>query len=340
MITNRKHHNLFIVADSIDGQLSAGARQLGPKAMGLAERLGGRPVGVLFGRRIAAAAEQWSAMAGMHVVAVESEHCRYPNPAVVAASVAPLVDESPTAAVCFPNSMRTCQAAATLAWRLRRPCITAVESIAVQESALMLERSLFGGRLTASLTAGSLPVVLTVMPGGLPDAAAPDSSASSLSVETRHLPIEDGRFEPVSMERLAQTDHDLENSQVIVAGGRGLGGGEQVDQLEMTAALFKNAAVGASRGACDMGWLPHSRQIGETGRTVAPALYLACGISGAPQHLAGMRDSGTIVSVNTDAHAAIRNLAHYAVDEDLKTFLPLLRERYEETFAKGEPDEN
>ena len=142
------------------------------------------------------------------------------------------------------------------------------------------------------------------------------------------------------MEAPAQREEDLENSQVIVAGGRGLGSAEQVEQLEKTAALFKNAAVGASRGACDMGWLPHSRQIGETGRTVAPDLYLACGISGAPQHLAGMRDAQTIVAVNTDSRAAIRGLAHYAVEEDLRTFLPLLRDRYEKKFTRGEADEN
>lgn len=93
--------------------------------------------------------------------------------------------------------------------------------------------------------------------------------------------------------------------------------------------MFKSAAVGGSRGACDLGWLPLSRQIGETGRTVAPALYLACGISGAPQHLAGMQKSGTIVAVNTDPTAAIYHLAHYAVIDDLTVFLPVLRERYD-----------
>lgn len=335
-----KHRTVFIVGDTIDGQLSPSARQLGTKARPLAERLGGRAAGVLFGCRIAAAARQWSETAGIPVIALESERCRYPNPAMVAAGMVSLVDETPTAAVCFPHSMRTCQAAAALACRLEKPCITAVDSIANQGAGPVLQRQLFGGRLTASQTASNLPVVLTVIPGGIPESTPPDSSDSLRAVEARSLTMQDDRFVPISMELPVHREQGIENSQVIVSGGRGLGGAEQVEHLGKTAGLFRNAAVGASRGACDMGWLPHSRQIGETGRTVAPALYLACGISGAPQHLAGMRDSRTIVAVNIDPHAAIRNVAHYAVEEDLKTFLPLLQKRYEETFTKGETDEN
>ena len=340
MIENKNHQSLFIVGDTVDRQLSTGARQLGPKARPLADRFGCRAIGVLFGHRIGAAARLWAEMAGIPVIRVENAHCRYPHPALVAAGMASLVDEYQAAAVCFPHSMRTCQAATALAWQLKRPCITAVESITAQKSGLVLRRSLFGGRLAASLTADRLPLVLTVMPGGMPGPEASDSRVPLPSVEVRHLPIEDDRFAPISMERPAHREQDLENSIVVISGGRGLGEIDQAEQLEKTAALFKNAAVGASRGACDMGWLPHSRQIGETGRTVAPALYLACGISGAPQHLAGMRDSRTIVAVNTDPQATIRNVAHYAVQEDLKTFLQLLRQRYEETFAKGETDEN
>ena len=113
-------------------------------------------------------------------------------------------------------------------------------------------------------------------------------------------------------------------------------GPEHAGLLGTVAGMFKHAAVGASRGACDLGWLPHALQIGETGRTVSPALYLACGISGAPQHLAGMRESRTVVAVNTDPKAAICNLAHYTVIEDLTVFLPVLRERYDRMTDKGD----
>jgi len=339
-LENRQQRTTLIVGDTIDGQLSTGTRQMGLKARTLADRIDSRPVGVLTGHCIIEAARGWSQAAGMPVITLENEQCRYPNPPMVVEGLATLVREDRPVAVCFPHSMRACQAAAVLAWRLSVPCISAVESLAPQAAGLMVTRSLYGGRLTATLTVDTLPVVLTVMPGSLPGSGDADGPQSEPAVTARHQPTTDTCFEPICMDRLEHRDQHLENAQVIVAGGRGLGGTEQVDLLGETAALFNHAAVGASRGACDMGWLPHSLQIGETGRTVAPVLYLACGISGAPQHLAGMRASRTIVAVNPDPRAAIRNVAHYAVEESLQTFLPLLRQRYEETFTKGETDED
>ena len=111
------------------------------------------------------------------------------------------------------------------------------------------------------------------------------------------------------------------------SGGRGMGGEDGVRLLFDTAKLFKRAAVGGSRIACDLGWLPHSRQIGETGRTVSPKLYMACGISGASQHIAGIASSQMIVAVNTDPTAPIYKAANLGIVEDAKTFLPILIEK-------------
>ena len=236
--------------------------------------------------------------------------------------------------------MRACQAAATLARRLGVPCITAVESIEKNAETIVLKRSIHGGRHCATLAADRLPVVLTVMPGLFSDSTTTPPTDSYPSVEIRTFESRDDRFIPQSMELSVHADQALEKARVVVAGGRGLGEAEAVGTLETVADIFKNAAVGGSRGACDLGWLPHSRQIGETGRTVSPALYLACGISGAPQHLAGMRNAQTIVAINTDKTAAILRQAHYAVIEDLRTFLPLLVERYQRKMTKGETHED
>ena len=340
MVENQNQRTLLIVGDTMDGQLSTGTRQLGNHARALADHLGCRAVGVLTGYGMESAAHQWSQAGGMPVITLEHEGYRYPNPEMVVAGMMSLVDTYSVAAVCFAHSMRNCQAAAALAWRLESPCITAVEAIDPQKTGLVLQRAVYGGRLTASLTAGMLPVVLTVMAGAFVGAVARNDSDPRPSVAAKPPPGADGRYVPLSVERRVEHTQDLENADVIVSGGRGLGGSEQVDLLEKTRTLFKRASLGASRGACDLGWLPHSRQIGATGRTVAPALYLACGISGAPQHVVGMRDAQTIVAINTDPQAAIRSLAHYAVEEDLKTFLPLLRRRYDQTYAKGATDGN
>ena len=117
---------------------------------------------------------------------------------------------------------------------------------------------------------------------------------------------------------------DLAAAEVIVSAGRGIGGEENIELLRRLASLFSRAAIGASRAVCDAGWLPCRYQIGQTGKTVSPRLYIACGISGALQHLAGMRGSQCIVAVNRDPQAAIFRVADVAVVEELVSFLPLL----------------
>ena len=338
MLNKNNPGTVLIVGETIDGRLSAGSRDLGRQARSLAEQVGGEPVGVLTGHQIEQAARRWSEAAGISVIVLDHAGCRYPNPPLTASGVEALADEYAPLAVCFPHTMRACQAAATLAWRLKAPCITAVDAIFKENGHLSFNRAILGGKLCETLSTESTPMVLTIMPGIFSRSASPDRPERSPSVETRLLSDADQRFIPRAIDRPGPTDQALEKAQVVVAAGRGLGGPEHRDLLDTAAGIFKSAAVGGSRGACDQGWLPHTRQIGETGRTVAPALYLACGISGAPQHLAGMRSSQTIVAVNTDPKAAICNVANYAVIEDLTVFLPVLRERYERQRIKGDAE--
>jgi electron transfer flavoprotein alpha subunit len=120
------------------------------------------------------------------------------------------------------------------------------------------------------------------------------------------------------------TGADLRAAQTIVAAGRGVGKPENLERIRTLAAQFPRSAVAGSRPLCDLGWLQYNQQVGQTGATVSPRLYLACGISGAYQHVAGMKDSGFIVSINRDSRAAISNWADLCVVEDLETFVPLL----------------
>jgi len=326
---------VMVVGETIDGRLSAGTRDLGKQARRLAGRFNGEPVGVLIGHGIEQKARSWSTTAGMPVIVLDHAQCRYPNPHLTAWAVEALAVECSPLSVCFPHNMRACQAAATLAWRIEAPCITAVDELFEENGHWVLKRAVFGGKLSETVSTVNRPMVLTIMPGLFSRSASPDAPDHSPPVETRLLTDTDHRFIPQGMNRRAHTDQALERAQVVVAGGRGLKGPEHAGLLDTAAGLFKHAAVGGSRGACDLGWIPHSLQIGETGRTVSPALYLACGISGAPQHLAGMRESQTVVAVNTDPKAAICNLAHYAVIDDLTVFLPVLRERYDLMKDKG-----
>lgn len=119
----------------------------------------------------------------------------------------------------------------------------------------------------------------------------------------------------------------IDEADMIAAGGRGFGSKEKFDVLEQLAALFENSAVAGTRAAIDEGWLTHSQQVGQSGKSVTPHIYFACGISGAIQHLSGMKDSDIIIAINKDAEAPIFTVAHYGIVGDVNVILPKLIEK-------------
>ena len=136
------------------------------------------------------------------------------------------------------------------------------------------------------------------------------------------------RVELVKKEALSSENAvKIDEADMIAAGGRGFGSKENFDVLEQLAALFENSAVAGTRAANDEGWLTHSQQVGQSGKSVTPHIYFACGISGAIQHLSGMKDSDIIIAINKDAEAPIFTVAHYGIVGDVNVILPKLIEK-------------
>lgn len=136
------------------------------------------------------------------------------------------------------------------------------------------------------------------------------------------------RVELVKKEALSSENAvKIDEADMIAAGGRGFGSKENFDVLEQLAALFENSAVAGTRAAIDEGWLTHSQQVGQSGKSVTPHIYFACGISGAIQHLSGMKDSNIIIAINKDAEAPIFTVAHYGIVGDVNVILPKLIEK-------------
>ena len=187
-------------------------------------------------------------------------------------------------------------------------------------------RPAFGGNLMATIICPNhRPQIGTVRPGVFKKMNATDAKAEIIN-ENVHVADDQIRTRVIELIKDMDSENvDLEGAEIIVSGGRGVGGPEGFDTIKALADTL-GATVGASRAAVDAGWIGHAHQVGQTGKTVAPKLYIACGISGAIQHLAGMSGSDVIVAINKDPDAPIFDVADYGVVGNLFDVLPVLVE--------------
>lgn len=205
------------------------------------------------------------------------------------------------------------------------PLVGDVTRIELRDGNLMATRPVYSGKALAEVRVEARPAIFTIRPNVFGQA--------SVSSPPRELPVREVRPEPSparvrSLElRAVVGELDVTEASTIVSGGRGMRGPENWPLLErLRDALGSEATLGASRAVVDVGWRPHAEQVGQTGKTVSPKLYFAVGISGAIQHLAGMRSSGTIVAINRDPDAPIFHVADYGIVGDAFEVLPALTE--------------
>ena len=195
-------------------------------------------------------------------------------------------------------------------------------------------RPAFGGNLMATiLCPNTRPQIGTVRPGVFKKGTCDEARTAEVVYEDFHVAESDIRVKVLEVLKDMDSEGvDLENAEIIVSGGRGVGGPEGFEPVRALAKEL-GATVGASRAAVDSGWISHAHQVGQTGKTVGPKLYIACGISGAIQHLAGMSGSDCIVAINKDPDAPILSVADYAIVGDLFEVLPVLTEAIKKARA-------
>lgn len=314
---------VLVLIDHVDGAVRKPTYEL----LTIAKRLG-EPSAVFIGSSSQGAevAEKVKAYGAEKVYVVDDAQIKGYLVAPKAEALQQLAEKTSPAAILIPSTSEGKEVAARLSIKISSGLITDAVDVEADGSAT---QSVFAGNFTLKGKVTHGTPIITVKP----NSAAPEQSEGAGAVEEFAATISDSAKKAqivASQPRKSTGRPELTEAAIVVAGGRGTGGNfESVEGL----ADALGGAVGASRAAVDSGWIPHTFQIGQTGKTVSPQLYVATGISGAIQHRAGMQTSKTIVAVNKDEEAPIFELVDFGVVGDLHSVLPALTE--EVTKRKG-----
>jgi electron transfer flavoprotein alpha subunit len=311
---------VLVLVEHTDGEVKKVTFEL----LTLAARLG-EPVAVLVGPGFDAAKESLAAYGASKVYVADAPELVDHLVAPVAEVLAKVVADSSPAAVLLASSADGKEVAARLALKTGSGVITDATDVTGEGGAVLAEQQVFGGSTIVRSKVSTGTPVVTVRPNSVP---AEQTSGAAERVDVA-VELSDAAKAARIVDRVVEEKGErpeLSEAAIVVSGGRGVGSGENFSVIEGLADAL-GAAVGASRAATDAGWYPHQHQVGQTGKTVSPQLYIAAGISGAIQHRAGMQTSKTIVAINKDPEAPIFELVDYGVVGDLHQVVPALTDK-------------
>jgi electron transfer flavoprotein alpha subunit len=309
---------LLVLLEHHEGELEKGSLGVLAKAASL-----GDAAGVVLGPGAPELAARAGAFGASRVYASENEALVAPLPQPRVDALAALVEQTGADGVLFAASVLASDIAAGLAARLDAGLNWDLTDLVLSDGELVGKRPALGDTVLVDVGWTGSPRLALVRAG----AFDPVESGGSAEVEEFEAPVSDFSTLATLVEQTQEESSgpSIEDADIIVAGGRGLGSPEAFSLLEELAAAL-GGAVGATRAVVDAGWYPYSTQVGQTGKTVSPKLYVACGISGAIQHKVGMQGSGTIVAINKDPNAPIFDFCDLGVVGDLHQIVPKLTE--------------
>ncbi|HWF11367.1 MAG TPA: electron transfer flavoprotein subunit alpha/FixB family protein [Bryobacteraceae bacterium] len=316
---------VLVVVEQRDGALHKSALEGVAAAQQIAGELSLPVFAAVLGAGVESVAQKLAGYKLTKIHAIDHELLRQYTPDGYTAALRQLIDGHQPRYVILPHTYQVRDFAPKLATALNRVLISDVISHRVNNNELALVRQLFQGKINADVRfAGDPPYFASIQAGAF---RADKIEAGSAPVEktTPELEAAQIRTKPLELFRESQRAVDLGAAQIIVSVGRGIKEAENIPIVQKLADAL-GGELAASRPICDNGWLPMERQVGSSGQTVAPKLYLAVGISGAIQHLVGMKGSKTVVAINKDPEAPIFEVADYGIVGDLFDVVPALIE--------------
>ncbi|MDQ2930340.1 MAG: electron transfer flavoprotein subunit alpha/FixB family protein [Gemmatimonadota bacterium] len=326
---------MFAFAELRGGALRRVAFETVSAARALVDSSGGGEVHALLAGApgVASLAAELGTYGADVVIVVEHAGLANTNVEALAATAAERIKSGAYRAAIFSASAQGRDLAPRVAAKLGVSMAADVTTLELAGDALVVTHPVYAGKVIATLKLTGSPAIVTLRPGARAAVEVPRTAR----VESAQSAVDPAASKLVVKEMIVGggAKLDIGDAPVIVSGGRGLKSAENFKLVEDLAAAFGNAAVGATRAVTDDGWRPHSDQIGQTGRQVSPELYVALGISGAIQHIAGMRNSRTIVAINKDKDAPIFKIADYGIVGDVIEILPVLTAAVKEARSKS-----
>ncbi|MBI3242567.1 MAG: electron transfer flavoprotein subunit alpha/FixB family protein [Chloroflexi bacterium] len=314
-------NDIFILAEHLNGKLADITFEMTGKAKELAAAFGGQAVAVLLGSGAKSLAESIGADT---VLYVDDSTLAEFNPEAYSRVLAAMIKERGPRVVMMGNTSVGMDLGAGLSVMAGLPLIAYVNGLAADGGMFVATSQIYGGKIQAEAVPDGEACIVSCLAGAFPA----DAGRGSAPVEqiASPVPLDDLKVKFVKLIQPEGGDVDITQQPILVSIGRGIGGQENIELAQELAEAL-GAAVSASRPITDAGWLPKTRQVGKSGLTVKPKVYLAFGISGAPEHLEGMRGAELIIAVNTDPKAPIFDVAHYGATCDMLDLLPALTEK-------------
>ncbi len=326
---------ILVFAERRDGKIKRPSLEAISTARGLADKLGRRVDVLAIGPGAASCAAEVGQLGADRLLAVEADHGELYAPELYSACLAQGAEEGKASVVLLAATAMGKDLAPHATARLNTACASDLTQIELApDGTLRGRRPIYSGKAYARVAMpGAHPAVATLRPNAFPVCPADPARDPEVVAMDPAASAESLRVRAVRLETPEQQELDVAEASIVVSGGRGLKEPQNFSIVrELASAL--GAAVGASRAVVDAGWIPHAHQVGQTGKVVSPNLYVACGISGAVQHLAGMSSSKVIVAINKDPEAPIFKVAHYGIVGDVFEIVPALTEAVNELKAE------